>query len=86
VTFSVAGRSVGASKAAADGAFDAPLDVSRLPVGSYEVEARCGPVQYANLDVVLATQVSHGTATVVIIVLFVLLGVGLYWRRLAHDR
>jgi hypothetical protein len=43
-------------------------------------------VQYATLDIVLASDVYDGTSTVVVIVLFVLLGAGLYWRRLARGQ
>ena len=61
------------------------MAVSNLPVGSYEVQAHCGVVIFATLDVVLASQVYPGTSTVTVIVFFVLLGVGLYWRRMARS-
>ena len=53
VVFTAAGRQVGKSRAAQNGAFGGALDVSNLAVGSYEVEAHCGVVLYADLDVVL---------------------------------
>jgi hypothetical protein len=82
VIFTVAGQKVGQSTAATSGAFDGPLDVSSLAVGSYEVEAHCGVVLYADLDVVLANEVYNDASTVLIIVFFVLIGSGLFWRRL----
>jgi hypothetical protein len=80
--FTVAGQKVGQSTAATSGAFNGPLDVSGLPVGSYQVEAHCGVVLYADLDVVLANEVYDDASTVLIIVFFVLIGSGLFWRRL----
>lgn len=80
--FTVAGQKIGQSTAATGGTFNGPLDVSALPVGSYQVEAHCGVVLYADLDVVLANQVYNDASTVVIIIFFVLIGSGLFWRRL----
>lgn len=71
--------------ATGDGGFDAPLHVANLAVGSYMVKAKCGVTQYATLDVVLASAVSNDTSTVVIIVLFVLIGTSLYWRRMSSN-
>jgi hypothetical protein len=82
VIFTVAGQKVGQSTAATSGTFDGPLAVSGLPVGTYQVEAHCGVVLYADLDVVLANQVYNDASTVLIIVFFVLIGSGLFWRRL----
>jgi hypothetical protein len=56
-----------------------------LPVGSYQVEAHCGVVLYADLDVVLANEVYNDASTVLIIVFFVLIGSGLFWRRLQRP-
>ena len=85
VVFTAAGRQVGKSRAAQNGAFGGALDVSNLAVGSYEVEAHCGVVLYADLDVVLPSQVYNDTSTVVIIVFFVLIGAALFWRRVGHQ-
>ncbi len=64
--------------------FRGPLAVSGLPVGTYQVEAHCGVVLTASLDVVLANQVYDDASTVVIII-FVLIGSGLFWRRLRRP-
>ncbi len=85
VVFTAAGRQVGKSTAASNGAFTGPLNVSDLAVGSYQVEAHCGVVLFADLDVVLPTQVYNDASTVVIIVFFVLLGGVLFWRRLGRQ-
>jgi hypothetical protein len=82
VIFTVAGQKIGQSTAATGGAFNGPLAVSQLPVGTYQVEAHCGVVLYADLDVVLANQVYNDASTIVIIIFFVLIGSGLFWRRL----
>ena len=82
MVFTVAGQKIGQSTAASSGAFRGPLDVSGLPVGTYQVEAHCGIVLAASLDVVLANQVYDDASTVVIIIFFVLIGSGLFWRRL----
>lgn len=81
----MAGQKIGHATAATSGAFNGPLDVSGLPVGTYQVQAHCGVVLYANLDVVLANQVYDDASTVVIIVFFVLIGSGLFWRRLRRQ-
>ena len=83
--FTVAGQQIGKSRAATDGAFDGPLDVSGLPVGTYQVQAHCGVVLYADLDVVLANQVYNDASTIVIIVFFIMLGGALFWRRMARP-
>ena len=85
VLFTVAGQQIGKSRAATDGAFDGPLDVSGLPVGTYQVQAHCGVVLYADLDVVLANQVYNDASTIVIIVFFIMLGGALFWRRMARP-
>jgi hypothetical protein len=85
VVFTAEDRQIGKSRAAADGAFGGNLDVSNLAVGTYQVEAHCGVVLYADLDVVLPSQVYNDTSTVVIIVFFVLIGAALFWRRLGRQ-
>jgi hypothetical protein len=85
VIFTVAGQKIGSSTAASSGAFQGPLAVSGLPVGTYQVEAHCGVVLTASLDVVLANQVYDDASTVVIIIFFVLIGSGLFWRRLRRP-
>ena len=83
--FTVDGRAIGQSQAGADGRFRSPLAVSTLPVGSYQVEARCGVVIFAPLDVVLASQVYSGSSTVLVVVFFCLIGAALFFRRLASH-
>ncbi len=82
VTLSIAGTTVGQTQAASDGSFQSPLDVGSLAVGRYQVDAACGPILSAPLDIVLASQVSADTSTLAVIVFFLMLGVFVYRRRL----
>jgi hypothetical protein len=82
VRLSVAGTPVGDTTADANGAFRAPLRLASFPVGRYQVLAACGPVLAASLDVVLASQVNPITSTLALIVLFLLIGLVIYRRRL----
>jgi hypothetical protein len=82
VRLSIEGTSVGATLADANGTFHAPLRLASFPVGRYQVLATCGPVLAASLDVVLASQVDPITSTFALIVLFLLIGLVIYRRRL----
>ncbi|HXX89556.1 MAG TPA: hypothetical protein VEI83_04950, partial [Acidimicrobiales bacterium] len=85
VLLTVGSKQVGATTAGASGTFAAPLQVGTLPVGRYQVLAHCGPVLAASLDVVLASQVGQDTATLAIIVFFLLIGLAAFRRRIQLD-
>ena len=87
VTLTIGSTQVGATTAASDGSFQAPLHVGDLSVGRYDVQAACGAVLTASFDVVLASRVDPGTSTtMVIIVFFILIGVIAFRRRLFPSR
>ena len=79
---SINGVSVGHATADGAGHFRTPLQLNQLPVGRYQVDANCGPILVAPLDVVLASQVDQGTSTLAVIVFFILLGLALFRREL----
>jgi hypothetical protein len=83
VTLTIGSQQVGQTTADSEGHFHAPLHLGSLPVGRYDVQAQCGAVLTAALDVVLASKVDDGTSTtLVIIVFFVLIGLVAFRRRL----
>lgn len=88
VHLSVEGTTVGDTTADGDGTFSAPLRLASFPVGRYRVQAVCGRMLAASLDVVLASQLNPITSTLALIVLFLLIGLVIYRRRLlpAHYR
>lgn len=73
---------MGHAKANALGRFSTPVDVGALPVGRYEVDASCGTLLSAPIDVVLASQVDPDTSTLAVIVFVLLVGIGLFRRQL----
>ena len=85
VVLTVGTNQVGQTQSLADGTFSTPLDVGGLAVGRYLVVAHCGPALAASLDVVLASQVGQDTATLAIIVFFLLLGLVMFRRRIQLD-
>jgi len=86
VLLTVDTKSVGKTTAGADGSYSAPLQVSSLPVGRYQVVAHCGLFATASdFDVVLATQPNSDTATLLIIVFFLLIGLAIFRRRIRLD-
>jgi len=86
VLLTVDTKPVGKTTAAVDGSYSAPLQVSSLPVGRYQVVAHCGLfVMASDFDVVLATQPNSDTATLLIIVFFLLIGLALFRRRIRLD-
>jgi hypothetical protein len=85
VLLTVGPTTVGETTASTGGTFTAPLQVGTLPVGRYLVLAHCGPVLAASLDVVLASQVGQATATLAIIVFFLLIGLAVFRRRIQLD-
>lgn len=82
---SIDGNPVGDTTADDTGAFSTPLRFGSLPVGRYRVDAACGVVLAAPLDVVLVSEVSSATSTLTIIIFVLLVGLLIYRRRLvAH--
>lgn len=82
VIFTIYGKHVGTTTSATDGDFEGPVDTTDLAVGAYEVDAHCGLVLSAPLDIVLASQVSSDTGSIVVIIFFLLLGIALFVRQL----
>lgn len=76
---------VGSSQADSAGHFRAPVNLASIPVGRYTVDARCGRLLTASLDVVLVSRVSANTSTLTIVVFVLLLGLLLYRRRLSRS-
>jgi len=86
VTLSIGGVAAGRTTADSSGAFRAPLALGSLAVGSYQVDAHCGVLLTAPLEVVLASQVGDDTSTLAIILFFLLLGGALLWPRFGRRR
>ncbi|MFI7665903.1 hypothetical protein [Nocardia sp. NPDC049526] len=76
---------VGNTVAGADGGFRAPLALTSIEVGRYEVTARCGRTLTAPLDVVLVSRVSSATSTLTVILFFLLIGAWFYGHRLVSH-
>jgi len=86
VLLTVDTKPVGKTTAGADGSYSAPLQVSSLPVGRYQVVAHCGLfVTASDFDVVLASEPNSDTATLLIIVFFLLIGLAIFRRRIRLD-
>ncbi|CAG7642323.1 hypothetical protein E143388_08383 [Rhodococcus opacus] len=82
VALSVEGVRAGETQADAGGSFEAPVSPVVADVGRHQVSAECGPVLTAPLDIVLVSQATGSTATSVVIVFFLLIGLLIYRRRL----
>nr|WP_237735173.1 hypothetical protein [Rhodococcus sp. JVH1] len=82
VLLSVDGARVGEIRADATGVFRTPLRAVGADVGRHDVSADCGPTFAAPLDIVLVSQATGSTATAVVIVFFLLVGLSIYRRRL----
>jgi hypothetical protein len=80
-------REVPVGRAVADprGDFEAALSTGSVDIGRHQVTAQCGRTLTAPLDVVLVSHVGTGTATVTIILIFLLTGVWFYGHRLASH-
>ncbi|MEV4233719.1 MULTISPECIES: hypothetical protein [unclassified Nocardia] len=76
---------VGNAVAGADGGFRAPLALTSIEVGRYEVTARCGRTLTAPLDVVLVSRISSATSTLTLILFFLLIGAWFYGHRLVSH-
>ncbi|MDA8380180.1 MAG: hypothetical protein M0020_05040 [Actinomycetota bacterium] len=81
VTVDLAGRLVGTATADAAGDFDAPVPLSNLAIGQYAVVAHCGPTLQATVAVVLVSRSNPATSTLVVLIFFVLLGLGVVWHQ-----
>jgi hypothetical protein len=79
VTLEIAGEEVGSTTAEDDGTFETEIEVPNVEPGRVEVLARCGPVLTTELDVVLASEVSSGTSTVLVLMFFVIVLAALLW-------
>jgi len=87
VGFTIAGDHVGGTTSSTDGHFQGPVDTSDLAVGTYQVDAHCGLILTAPLDVVVASQVGSDSASLIIIIFFILLGLVLFARHVrAADK
>jgi hypothetical protein len=82
VHLSIEGAPVADTVADETGAFKAPLHTGSLRVGRHDVQAECGVLLVAPLDVVLVSQVSRASSTLAIIVFVLLVGLFIYRRRL----
>ncbi|WP_158608014.1 hypothetical protein [Nocardia panacis] len=82
---SIGDARVGSTVAGPDGAFRTSLAAASAGVGRYEVSLRCGASAVAPLDVVLVSRVDTGTSTLIVIVFALLLGGGLFARRVVSD-
>lgn len=85
VTLTIGGTRVGSATAGADSTFRAPLTLSAVDVGRYEVVAQCGRTLSASLDIVLISRINSATSTLTIIIFFLLLGGWFYGHRLASH-
>ncbi|WP_185757102.1 Ig-like domain repeat protein [Nocardia bhagyanarayanae] len=86
VTLKIGDAPVGNAVAASDGSFQAPLTLSALEVGRHDVQAWCGRALAAELDIVLVSSVGSGTATVAVILFFLLLGGWFFGHRLVSRQ
>ncbi|MFX0573623.1 hypothetical protein [Nocardia nepalensis] len=85
VSLLVGETSVGSTVAGVDGGFRAPLALTSIDVGRYQVTARCGRTLSAPLDVVLVSRISAATSTLTVILFFLLLGAWFYGHRLVSH-
>ena len=85
MSLTVGDRNVGTTAADGAGRFETPLVLPDLPVGHYQVVARCGPVLSTHLDLVLVSRVDPATSTMIVLVFFVLAGLALLRRQLIAD-
>ncbi len=79
MTLEIAGEEVGSTTAEDDGTFETEIEVPNVEPGRVEVLARCGPVLTTELDVVLASEVSSGTSTVLVLMFFLIVLAALLW-------
>jgi hypothetical protein len=77
VTLTVRSHPVATATADAAGHFEATFTVPDLVVGEYAVQASCGHVVDAAFDVVQTTQSDPGTTTMLVLIIFILLGFAL---------
>lgn len=77
VTLSVEGRTVATTTADGNGRFQARFSVPELTIGGHTLVASCGQIANAAFDVVQSSQVDPGTTTMLVLIIFILLGLGL---------
>ncbi len=82
VELTIGDTRVGGTVADPDGVFRTPLTLAAVAVGRHDVTAKCGPTLAASLDVVLAGSVGTDSATLTVILFFLLLGGWFYGHRL----
>ncbi|MGH8573899.1 MAG: hypothetical protein ACREX8_15195 [Gammaproteobacteria bacterium] len=80
VTLTANGERVGATTADSDGRFTTSVEFTRIQPGRHIVTAACGPVLTGGVDLVLTSSTSGNTATVVVLVFFLLAAVTLVAR------
>jgi hypothetical protein len=76
---------VGHTNTGADGRFSTGVNVGDLGVGQYNVDASCGTLLSAPIDVVLASSVDPDTSTMVILIFFLIAGLGLFRRQMRSS-
>jgi hypothetical protein len=77
VTLKVEGHTVATTTADGSGRFTARFSVPELKIGSHTLTASCGQIANAAFDVVQSSQVDPGTTTMLVLIIFILLGLGL---------
>ncbi|WP_157556279.1 hypothetical protein [Nocardia acidivorans] len=85
VKLSIGGANATATRARADGGFDATLPTGATDIGHHEVTAECGPKIAAGLDVVLVSQVGGNAATATVLLFFLLIGGWFFGHRLVSH-
>lgn len=80
VELSSGGEKVGAATADADGEFVTPVEFVRVEPGRHVVTATCGVVLTGSVDLILTSQTSGSTGTLVVLVFFLLASITLIAR------
>ena len=86
VELSVAGKVVGTATADGAGRAQVSFTVPDLSVGEHKATANCGRVLSAAFDVIQSSEVDQGTTTLLMLMLFVLLGGGLMQGQFSAHR
>ena len=85
VTLTIEGGQVGSALSDANGHFASHIDVPNLPVGQYDVFARCGRLLTTKIDLVLPSTLGPPSGTLTVLFFFLLLGFALVRRQIAAD-
>jgi len=86
VTLTVGKNVVAKTVSTKNGSFVIPLQLTSIQVGPHQVLAQCGVELTANFEVVLSSEVGQPTATVGIIVIFLLIGTVLLARQMRRSQ